>query len=126
MYKITIIIGLLLILLGILFYISTGGSSVTALIPTFLGMPILILGAMAAKESMRKHAMHVAIIFAMVGLFGSFRGIGSFFQYVAGQPVERPLAAMEMFITFILCGILMFLSIRSFINARRARENKSQ
>jgi hypothetical protein len=41
--------------------------SVTALIPAFVGLPLLLLGFLAFKEKMRKHAMHAA---AAIGLLG--------------------------------------------------------
>ena len=66
MAKITIAVGLILIGLGLYGYFGAdeGKTSPTALIPAFVGAPILLLGALALKDSMRKHAMHGAVIVA--------------------------------------------------------------
>ena len=59
MAKITIGLGLVLIALGLGSYFGTGQASVTALIPAFFGLPLLLLGLVALKERMRKNAMHM-------------------------------------------------------------------
>ncbi len=121
MSKLSIIIGIALVILAVAFYVASGSASVTALIPAFIGLPILLLGFLAAKESLRKHAIHAALFFALLGLIGSLPGLGDFFIMLSGNTVDRPLASIEMFITFILCGLLIILGIRSFIAARRQR-----
>jgi len=40
MPRLTIVLGVVLIAIGVGFYIGTGSQSVTALIPAFLGLPI--------------------------------------------------------------------------------------
>ena len=39
--KLSLIVGILLIGLGVILYISTGSKSLTAMIPSFFGLPIL-------------------------------------------------------------------------------------
>ena len=72
MARLTITIGILLTLLGVAFYVGltvAAGThpSVTALIPAFAGLPILLLGVAALKESIRKHAMHGVSLLALLG-----------------------------------------------------------
>src|SRR5688572_30910015 len=67
--------GTLLVLIGILGYINgvtTNHASVTALIPAFFGIVLLLLGILARKsEGLRKHLMHVAVIVALIGFLAS-------------------------------------------------------
>ncbi len=70
MARLTIVVGILLIVLGVGFYAGLmaaedSAPSVTALIPAFFGLPILLCGLLALKESLRMHAMHgVALLHA--------------------------------------------------------------
>ena len=53
--------------LGLAGFYGTGATHYTALIPAGFGALFLVLGLLALKASLRKHAMHVA---AMLGLLG--------------------------------------------------------
>jgi len=70
MGKLTIWIGLLMILLGLAAYVISSFASVTALIPAFFGVPIAILGALARKPSRQKAAGIAVTLLALLGLFG--------------------------------------------------------
>lgn len=110
--KITIAIGLLLILQGVGFYVVTETKSVTALIPAFFGLPIAVLGCVALKESVRKHAMHGAVALALLGLLAPVGRIAS-----AGLKLSA--AGMSLVLMIVLCGGLLILGIKSFVDARR-------
>lgn len=121
MAKVTIATGIILILLGIGFFVGIGESSYTALIPALFGLPILAFGLVARKESARKHAMHAAVLFGLLGFLGSFgMGLGKWRLMAQGVPVPRPLAAWEQLAMAIICGAFVVLCIVSFIKARRA------
>src|SRR5581483_1239793 len=64
-----ILTGALLIGLGAWGYLGAEAEhrSVTALIPAFFGLALVLLGLLAFKEHLRKHVMHLA---AMIGLIG--------------------------------------------------------
>lgn len=112
MPKIAITIGLLLILQGAGFYVVTETKSVTALIPTFFGIPILILGCVALKESVRKHAMHGVVALALLGLLAPIGRIAS-----AGFSFSA--AGVSLVLMIVLCGGMLILGVKSFIDARR-------
>jgi hypothetical protein len=83
MARFTILIGLLLTLVGVGSYFyalltvgDANGPSPTALIPAFAGVPILLLGCVALKESLRKHAMHIVALLALLGFPAPGRAIG--------------------------------------------------
>ncbi len=117
MTKISLGFGLLLIVLGVAFYYATKQASMTALIPAFFGVAILICGLIAIKPSARKHAAHVA---ALVGLLGIAGGFGmSIPKFMKG---EANLATLEQLIFGIVCAVYVFFCVRSFIAARKAKK----
>jgi hypothetical protein len=120
MAKVTIATGVLLILLGIGFYVGIGETSFTALIPSFFGLPIVAFGLVGRKESARKHAMHAAVLFALLGRLGAVRmGFAKWSLMAQGVPIPRPMAAVEQLIMAIICGAFVILCIISFIKARK-------
>jgi len=62
---------LILIVLGVASYQLTGRTSLTAMIPAFFGVVLLVCAFVArSSEAARKHAMHAAVA---VGLLGGAR-----------------------------------------------------
>ena len=122
MPQITIALGALLILIGVGFYFGTGATSVTALIPAFLGIPITIAGLVASRERWRKHAMHAAVLVALLGFLGSARGLLSLPALLSGAELARPAAVAAQSITAVLCAVFVGLAVNSFIQARRSGE----
>jgi hypothetical protein len=118
--KISKYIGITLILLGLISYFATGAEHFTALIPSFFGMVFYGLGYLADKtEEMRKHAMHAALLLAIFGIFGTYRGLMSVFGAMGGTPIENPAAAYSQAIMAILCLFFLILGVKSFIDARK-------
>ena len=71
MPKLTIIVGSLLILEGILFYFGTGMTSFTSLIPSFFGLPLVLVGYMAQIQPEKNHFwMHIAVSFGLLTFLG--------------------------------------------------------
>jgi heme A synthase len=118
----TRIFGVTLIFLGIIPYLATGMESITALIPAFFGIVFLILGIAARKESIYKHMMHGAAVLALLGLFGSGSGLIKVFTLIGGGSVERPDAVISQAVMAVLCIIFLGAAIKSFIDARKAKE----
>jgi len=116
-----ILFGLLLILLGLGSYFGTGRASVTALIPAFFGLPLLLTGLLGLRENLRQHAMHAAAVLALLGLLGTASGIPKFAVLLAGGTVERPAAAVVQTLMVVLCAVFVSLCVHSFISARRRR-----
>jgi hypothetical protein len=115
----SILIGVILTLLGFISYLASGGESWTALIPAFIGIPMILLGYVAKKESARKHAMHAALGLAMIGFLGSIRGLPGFLRLLSGEEIARPGAAIAQVIMALACIIFVALGVKSFIDARR-------
>ena len=112
----TIVFGLLLTVLGLAGYVLSGTSSVTALIPAFLGVILMVLGLVARAEHLRKHAMHAAAMVAVIGF------VGALFSLLRTPLALRPaMAVFSQAATVLLTGVFVGLCVRSFIEARRAR-----
>lgn len=114
-------VGAALVVLGVAAYVLTGADSITALLPAFLGAPIGLLGILAGRESLRRHAIHGALVLALLGLFGTLGNLVELPALLTGGDVERPVAVVASTVTALLCLGLLVLGIRSFAAARRSR-----
>ena len=121
MAKISIIFGLILIILGLISYLGISSESITALIPTFLGIPVLILGFLALNEKYLKHAMHGTAVLMLLGFAGTVGGLIKFFRMLGGKVFERPSAITIQAIMAMICMIFLIFAIKSFVDARRKR-----
>ncbi len=126
MPRITIVFGALLIILGLVAYFfmqEPGNRSITALIPAFIGLPLLALGLVAeAKPTSRKHTMHAAAALGVLGFLGTARGLIKALQWMGGTEPENPAAVRVQAIMAVMSVIFIVLCVRSFIAARKARE----
>ena len=121
MARFSIILGIILIALGLTSYFGISSESITALIPTFLGVPILILGYFALNEKYLKHAMHGALVLVILGFGGTVGGLIKFFRMLGGEVFERPSAIIVQAIMAVLCMVFLIFAIKSFIDARRGK-----
>lgn len=121
MAKITVWFGLALVVLGIVGYVGSGADSVTALIPSVIGAVLAGLGVAGAEESRRSLTMHLAVLVALAGFFGSAMGVIDLPDLVAGNDVERPWAVAAQSIMAAVLLVYLVLAIRSFVDARKAR-----
>ena len=120
MPSLTIALGAALIVVGLAGYFLTGGVSLTALIPAAFGVVLALAGQLARNERRRKHAMHAAVLVALLGFAGSARGlfqIGSVFDGSAA----RPAAVVSQTIMAVLTLGYLVLAVRSFVKARASR-----
>jgi uncharacterized membrane protein HdeD (DUF308 family) len=118
--SITLALGVALIVLGIGGYVTSDAASLTALIPAVFGLLFVVAGVLAQDERKRMHAMHAAVVVALLGFLGSVRGliaIGKVFDGTAA----RPAATVAQTIMAVLTLGYIVLAVRSFIQARRAR-----
>ena len=124
MPALTCVYGTLLIILGIIAYTVSGGVSVTALIPTFVGVPVLLCGVLAfLREGLRKHLMHLASLLALLAVGGTIPGLLKLPLLLKGGEVARPAAVMAQSIMCSLSAGFLGLCIASFVQARLRRRD---
>lgn len=120
MTKLTLAIGALLTVTGVVAYVATGAVSLTAMIPSAFGVLLLVAGFLARHEKFHRHAIHGALVVALLGALGSLMNVvkvGALFDGTA----ERPGAIIASLILFLACAVYVAFGVRSFIEARRAR-----
>ena len=120
MAAITLALGASLIVLGVAGYVLTGAVSVTALIPAAFGVLFVLAGLLARSDRWRMHAMHAAVLVALLGFLGSARGLLGLGKVFDGTAV-RPAAIVAQTIMALLMLGYIVVAVRSFIQARKAR-----
>lgn len=120
MLVLTRVISAVLIVTGIVVYFVTDRASFTALIPTFVGVLLLITALIAGRgDKARKHALHVAMAIALLGALGSLRNVLGLGDLIAGN-ADAPGAVIASTIMFVALVVLLVAGVRSFIAARRS------
>jgi uncharacterized membrane protein len=117
----TVLFGVLLIAFGVSGYFAAEQTFWPALIAIALGLALLVAGLLAFKQTFRKNAMHVAVLLALLGLVGTAHALFQLVKLViqqSGLVIESVTAG--------LCAVFIWLSIRSFIEARRPKSVPEQ
>jgi len=119
---ISIAVGIILDFVGFGGFVMTGMQYPTALIPSAIGMVVLLCGILGLKasEHARKHIMHVAVLAGLLGFGGTVPGLLQLPSYCNGT-AEHPAAVLSKSITCIVCAVYVGLCVKSFIDVRRAR-----
>ncbi len=110
--------GRILILVGVAGYawgLYGGNASLTAMIPAAFGVVLMLLGHIAtAKEGLRKHLMHAAVI---VGLIGFIMPAGRLVSKLSDLTMSA--AVVSQIAMSVVCLLFVVLAVRSFIAARQ-------
>ena len=114
----TIAVGVALIVLGLAGYFLTGMVSFTALIPSVFGVVLGLCGLTARDPNKRKHAMHGAVVVALLGFAGSVPGLIKLAGVFDGT-AARPAAVISQSIMAALTLGYVAIAVRSFVAARR-------
>ena len=110
------------LVLGIAGFVLTGSTHKTALIPCIFGFLFLVFGLLARKDNLRKHAMHAAVLIALLAFLGTARSL-SYLPELLNGTVEKPAAIITQSLNAGLSLLYIILAVRSFIQARRARSS---
>lgn len=118
-----LIFGTLLIALGLIGYFEPGTFgeydkvSMTSLIPAWIGIALVLCGVITVlKPAARKHAMHLA---ALVGVFGF---VGGFMPLFRSNFNFNKASAVSGVLLSALSLLFVLLCVKSFIDARKARQ----
>ena len=110
-----IAVGVALIVLGVVVSLASDSSSVTSLLPAFLGVLFVASGLFARlRPESGRHAMHLAAALSLLAVLGS---IGS--AVGRGSTGWAPFAQVA---TAVLAAAFLQQAIISFREARRNRE----
>ena len=121
----TLVLALALITVGLVAYLATGRQSVTALIPAFLGAPLLACALLARRETSRRWALGVASLLAVLGLGGTASGVIKTVKLAGGASIERPEAAVTQAVVAVACLVYLVVALRTFLRARRGRASEA-
>ena len=123
MGKLTIGLGVLLILIAIAGFVATGSSHPTALIPAAAGLLFCVFGALANSPEPKRRMlwMHIAVTVALLAFLGTIKADVDVYRLAHGVSFEHPVAIEEKAAMSLLCLIFVLLCVRSFIAARRSR-----
>ena len=111
-------LGSILAIFGIAMYIISGQSSVTALIPSFMGVPLMLLGLLSERmPENRHHLMHASMVLALLMV------IMPIAMVVAMGVPDSNLTVTSLFTLLIIGSIFLVAGIKSFRHARILRES---
>ena len=114
----TALYGLFMIIWAFSISFISESSSITSLVPAFVGFPLVLIGFISMiKPTFRKALMHIAVLIGIIAFLGGldfFRGM--FANYYAG------LSKLMLLITGFA---YVYFCIQSFIFVRRQKKMKS-
>ena len=114
----TTLYGLFMVIWGISISFISGSSSITSMIPAFIGVPLAFIGFISMiKPTFRKALMHIAVVIGVIAFLGGldfFRGM--FNNYYAG------LSKLMLLITGF---VYVYFCVQSFIFVRRQKKLQS-
>ena len=114
----TTLYGLFMVIWGISISLISGSSSITSMIPAFIGVPLAFIGFISMiKPTFRKALMHIAVVIGIIAFLGGldfFRGM--FTNYYAGLS-----KLMLLFTGF----VYVYFCVQSFIFVRRQKKLQS-
>ena len=117
MESISILYGIFLILWGLLVNFASSSSSLTSLIPSIMGIPILFFSILAIMFSNKKKLMmHIVVFF---GLLVALGGLDIFRSFFSGNFLNLFWADISKLMMLITGIFFTFLCIQSFRFVRR-------
>lgn len=121
MLALTIWTGALLVATGVIAYIVTDFVSVTALIPAFIGV-LLLIAALVGRRSgkVSKYANYTSLAIALLGALGALMNVVKIGDLIAGT-AERPSAIVTSLIMFVVLVAYLAAGVRYVVKAHAAR-----
>ena len=114
----TTLYGLFMVIWGFSISLISGSSSITSMIPAFIGVPLAFIGFISIiKPTFKKALMHIAVVIGIIAFLGGldfFRGM--FTNYYAG------LSKLMLLITGF---VYVYFCVQSFIFVRRQKKLQS-
>jgi|TARA_B110000196_G_scaffold286520_1_gene270272 hypothetical protein len=118
MPEVSIAVGLIFTLWGVAAYVISDMSSITSMIPMFVGGPIAVMGLLSNfKPEKRKMFMHISAMFGLLCALGGLR-----LPMVLMDNESSNLLIGSHTILLVLGSVYTFLCVKSFIWIRKQRE----
>ena len=115
--KISKIAGGILTAWGVVAYLLTM-TSITAMIPAFMGAPILLMGFLAEKNpEKRKLFMHISVTFGLLAALGGLRILT-----MLSDPYDLAFASHAVLL--LVGGVYTFICVKSFIWIRKQQDTE--
>ena len=112
----TVIYGLFMVIWAFSISIIAGSSSITSLVPAFIGFPLILIGFISMLiPTFKKSLMHIAVLIGVLAFLGGldfFRGM--FNNYYAG------LSKLMLLITGF---VYVYFCVQSFLFVRRQKKS---
>ena len=112
---VTLIYGLFMVIWAFSISIIAESSSITSLVPAFIGFPLILIGFISMiKPTFRKALMHIAVLIGILAFLGGldfFRGM--FNNYYAG--ISKLMLLITGFVYVYFC-------VQSFLFVRRQKK----
>ena len=126
--RLTIVFGFLLVVLALIGYIGTGHQHPTALIPAIFGLILIVCGSAArtANERRRMLWMHIAVTVGLLGFLFTAKALWLQFELWQGAVLPNVPAIEEKAAMSAICLLFTLLCVRSFITARRTRNETTR
>ena len=121
--NITLLIGLAMTIWGIFVTNVSGSQSLTSLIPSAIGLPMLIVGYLSIKYEHRKSLfMHLAVVLGLIMFVGGL----DFLRSLLGNSIifKNFWADLSKLLLLVFGGFHVYLCVRSFRHIRKNREGK--
>lgn len=113
-----ITLGLALVILGIASYVVSEFTSVTALIPAFFGVIVVLLGTAIRRTDRRREAADGIGALAVLGVLGSLRGVPDIVELLTGGTPESTVAAVSQGLMILICLVLLVAVVRYELDRR--------
>lgn len=104
---------MVLVLIGVITYFATGGASVTALIPAFIGVPMLVAGFLITRSGTSSLGLYLAAALALLMALGTLRGVSGLF----GGEVST--ATVVNVVLLLMSVGYLIVAVRNIFAARR-------
>ena len=111
----TTLYGLFMVIWGISISLISGSSSITSMIPAFIGVPLAFIGLISMiKPTFRKALMHIAVVIGIIAFLGGLDFFRSMLtNYYAGLSK----------LMFLITGfVYVYFCVQSFIFVRRQKK----
>ena len=120
--KITLVIGFAMTLWGCFVTIISDSQSLTSLIPSAIGLPMLVFGYLAIRNENRKSFfMHLAVVLGFIMFIGGLDIIRTLLGN--GTLFKNFWADVSKLLLLVFGGIHTYLCIKSFRHIRKIRES---